>query len=392
MQIPFTLQLIRELFPTITRRKFSDFFSNLILCANAAALTHADGEARLALMQQFLGSPVTGVTAWRRADIGDEWLYTFTDADIAELEQAARHAQRSGNGHLGFTRGDFPLDALGDRIAGLLADVESGRGFFVLRGLPLHRYDRETAETVYWGLGRHFGTAISQNAKGQRLVEVCDRGHDYTEINSRGYTTRARLLPHVDTSDMTALLCLHPAKEGGLSTLASSMTIYNEVLARHPEHLELLFRGFHHDLRGEGVTGRLDEVTNNRIPVFSFCEGQLSCCFNYKAMETAADKIGQPLTALEREALDFIVETADRSDIRFDMALERGDIQLINNYAVLHSRSDFVDYPEPERKRNMLRLWVNFHNGRPLAPAFADRFNTGARGGVAVGPGGGYAI
>lgn len=343
-------------------------------------------------MQQALKSPISGVTAWRHADIDDEWLYTFSDADIAELENAARQAQASGKGHLGFGREDFPLDTLDGRVADMLRDVEAGRGFIVLRGLPVGRYDRETAETIYWGLGRHFGTAISQNAKGQRLAEVRDRGHDYSEINSRGYTTRARLTPHVDTSDMTALLCLHPAKEGGLSTLASSVTVYNEVLANHPEYLELLFRGFHHDLRGEGVTGRLDEVTNERIPVFSFCENQLSCCFNLKAMETGADKIGEPLTGLERDALNYIIETADRPDIRFDMALEQGDIQLINNYAVLHSRSDYVDYPEPERKRNMLRLWINFHVGRPLVPAFADRFNTGARGGVAVGQGGGYHI
>ncbi len=343
-------------------------------------------------MKHSLQSPITDVTAWRHADIGEEWLYTFSEGDIAELETAARQAQASGKGHLGFARDDFPLDALGERVADLLHDVEDGRGFIVLRGLPVGRYDRETTETIYWGLGRHFGTAISQNAKGQRLAEVRDRGHDYTEINSRGYTTRARLLPHVDTSDMTALLCLHPAKEGGLSTLASSVTVYNEILARHPEHLEPLFRGFHHDLRGEGVTGRMDEVTNQRIPVFSFCEGQLSCCFNYKAMETGAEKIGEPFTDLEQEALDFFIETADRPDIRFDMALEQGDIQLINNYAVLHSRSDFVDYPEPERKRNMLRMWINSHVGRPLAPAFADRFNTGARGGVAVGEGGGYHI
>ena len=102
--------------------------------------------------------------------------------------------------------------------------------------------------------------------------------------------------------------------------------------------------------------------------------------FQLQGYGTGADKIGESFSEFEREALDFIVETADRPDIRFDMALEQGDIQLINNYTVLHSRSDFVDYPEPERKRNMLRMWINFHVGRPLVPAFADRFNTGARG------------
>jgi hypothetical protein len=341
-----------------------------------------------------LDTPVTGPTAWRRADVETDrqWIYQLTASDIDGLETAAGAVLERGLSPMDFEQKDFPLPNLTDRLGPLIDRVENGRGFILIRGLPIDCYDRPLIETIYWGLGCHFGLPISQNAKGQRLAEVKDRGHDYTETNARGYTTRAKLLPHVDTSDMTALLCMNPAKSGGLSSVVSSAAIFNEILARHPEYLDTLFRGFHHDLRGEGVTGHIDEVTNHRIPVFSHFDGRLSCSFNYKITESAAEKMGSPLTGKERAALEFILDMAEHPDFRFDMALQRGDIQLINNYTLLHYRSAYVDHDDPALQRNMLRLWVNFHDGRPLEPAFADRYNTGARGGVAVGQGNGYAI
>ena len=345
-------------------------------------------------MGNRLDTPVTGPTVWRRVDVDadESWVYHLTESDIGTLESAAGAVLERGLPPMDFERADFPLAALAGRLAPLLDQVENGRGFMVIRGLPVDRYDRPLIETIYWGLGCHFGMPISQNARGQRLAEVKDRGHNYTETNARGYTTRAKLLPHVDTSDMTALLCLNPAKSGGLSSLVSSAAIFNAVLARHPEYLDILFRGFHHDLRGEGVTGKIDEVTNHRIPVYSHYEGRLSCSFNFKIIESAGEKMGSPLSPEERAALEFILEMAEHPDFRFDMALRRGDIQLINNYTLLHYRSAYIDHDDPALRRNMLRLWVNFHDGRPLEPAFADRYNTGARGGVAIGQGNGYAI
>ncbi len=345
-------------------------------------------------MADRLNTPVTGPTAWRRADIDadDQWIYHLSASDIAELESATCAIRDRGCSPMDFEQADFPLPRFTDRLQSLIDQVENRRGFIVIRGLPIDRYDRPIIETIYWGLGCHFGLPISQNAKGQRLAEVKDRGYDYSEMNARGYTTSAKLLPHVDTSDMTALFCMNPAKSGGLSTLVSSAAIFNEILAKHPEYLDILFRGFHHDLRGEGVTGHIDEVTNHRIPVFSHFAGRLSCSFNFKIIESAGVKMGNPLTEQERAALEYILELAEHPDLRLDMALRRGDIQLINNYTLLHYRGAYVDHEDPALRRNMLRLWVNFHDGRPLEPAFADRYNTGARGGVAIGQGNGYAI
>ena len=114
--------------------------------------------------------------------------------------------------------------------------------------------------------------------------------------------------PDVDTSDMTTLLCLRAAKSGGGSRVVSSTAVFNAILAERPEHLDILFRGFHNDLRGEGPTGDINELTRNRVPVFSEFEGRVSCSYNQRMIQNAAERSGVPLTAQEQAALDFLRE------------------------------------------------------------------------------------
>lgn len=338
-------------------------------------------------MTEVLREPASGPTLWR----GDQfvkdrsWIHELTRSDIGELERGLAAVRESSAPKIGFTRDEFPLERFGARIGSVLAEVQDGRGFAIFRGLPVERYSRADLETIYWGIGTYMGNPISQNAQGDLIAEVTDKGADYaTATNDRGYMSKDKLNPHVDTSDMTSLLCLRTAGVGGVSSLASSATVYNEVLVQRPDLLEVYYRGFHHDLRGEGPTGKLDEVTHCRIPVFSYYQGLLSCCYNDKIMRSAHIKLGQPLSALETEALDFILEIAERPEIRCDFEMQQGDIQFINNYVLLHARSAFESDPDPQVRRCLLRMWMNGRSPRPLAADFSDRYNTGPRGGVFV--------
>jgi alpha-ketoglutarate-dependent taurine dioxygenase len=338
-------------------------------------------------MNDILREPAVGPTLWQgnrfASDLG--WIYELSNADISDLEDGLAVARLSGVKPIGFTRESFPLRAFGETIEGVLNEVQNGRGFAIFRGLPVERYERADLEMIYWAIGAYMGQVISQNGIGDLIAEVTDKGASYDNaVNDRGYMSKDKLNPHVDTSDMTALLCLRTSGNGGMSSLTSSAAVYNEILSCRPDLLEVYYRGFHHDLRGEGPTGSFNEVTQNRIPVFSYHEGLLSCCYNDKIMRSAHDKTGQPLTDLEMEAIDLLLEVAELPELRCDFELEVGDIQFINNYVLLHARSAFESDPDPAERRCLLRMWMNCRNPRPLATNFADRYNTGPRGGVFV--------
>ena len=337
-------------------------------------------------MTDILRTPSAAPDVWHGHDLADgsRWVRTFTADEIAEIDAALASVKASGGPAIGFGKDDFPLPTLGGKIGAIYQDVQHGRGFAVLRGLPVRKYNRADLETIYWGIGSHMGYPISHNPEGHLIAEVTDKGSSYaTNINDRGYRSRDKLNPHVDTSDVTVLLCVRQADDGGMSSLASSGAIYNAILAERPDLLPVLYRGFHHDLRGEGPTGSLDEVTA-RIPVFSYHEGLLSCCYNDKIMRSAHQKIGEPLTAEELEAIDLVMELAESPAFRLDFRLQEGDLQFVNNYTLLHFRAAFETHPDPEQRRLLLRLWQNTHEPRPLADDFADRYNTGPRGGVYV--------
>jgi hypothetical protein len=336
--------------------------------------------------------PVTERSAWRAEELVADptWQHALSGHEIEEIEGAARKVLAAGHAACEFQREDFPLPTLGPRIEALVDEVENGRGVALLRGIPVQRFDDDMLRALYWGFAVHAATPISQNSKGQLMAEVSDRGNDYGYVNTRGFSTNAELYPHVDTSDMTTLLCVRQARRGGVSKVISSTSVYNAVLAEHPEYLEVLYRGFYNDLRGEGPTGDINELTEERVPVFSYHEGRVSCSFNYRMIEGASNKSGVPLERLERAALDFVREVSLREALTHSFTMQPGDIQMVSNHSVFHSRTGFEDHPEPERRRCLLRCWMNIRNGRALEPRFANRYNTGPRGGVAVGDGARY--
>ncbi len=323
-----------------------------------------------------------GPGAWYAGDFENDrsWLHRFTDSDIAEIEAALEVALAAGKPVTDLARDDFPLPTVAAKLAAAVTEVEHGRGFVLLRGIRLPDYSREEARVLFWGLGRHIGEPVTQNPQGALLHEIEDLGNDYGANNVRGHSTNARLRPHVDPCDIVGLFCIRPARTGGFSTIASALTIYNEILDNHPEYLKPLCRGFRIDYAGKGPTPAPDLTSPQRIPVFSECEGQLTCYYNVKQIDRGAEKTGELLDDVARAAVLEVEALALRDDIRFDMGFQTGDIQLLNNYTILHARTSYED--DPAHKRLLLRQWLNVPGGRPLLPAVADRLGTGPRGGV----------
>jgi hypothetical protein len=330
--------------------------------------------------------PVSGAGVWYGADLAAriDWMRPFSAAEIAEIDAAVRAAR--GIPFEELSPATFRLPRLGEALKGVLDQLLEGRGFILMRGLPVERMSREEQAIAYLGLGSWLGGFRSQNAKGHLLGHVKDLGLDITNPNVRYYQTSRRLEYHTDSVDIVGLLCLKTAKAGGESYLCSSMTVYNEVLARRPDLLPALFEPFPTDRRGEVPEGMKPWFD---IPIFHWHAGRLSCIYVRQYIESAQRHFPEArrLTPEQRAAMDLVDDLCNDPAIHLKMDFRPGDIQLLHNHQILHSRGDFENWPEPERHRHLLRLWVAPPEARPLPEVFAPRYGSvtpGARGGITV--------
>ena len=324
--------------------------------------------------------------AWLAADLQADrsWAVPVSEAQRAELSAAVAAVRARGLRAADFGKADFPLPAFGAVLARAQQDLEHGRGCVLLRGLPVTG-DAEDAARLLWGLGLHLGRALRQHARvnvgGFRddlIAHIVDQGLDYNAPNVHGSATSAEQMPHTDPADVVGLLCVRKAEAGGVSRIASATAVYHALLAARPDLVRVLEIGYAHDLRQLEATGDTGPLTPARIPVFGAHEGRLACVYNSKTVLAAAKKSGVPLTALEREALEAVSALALDPGFQVEMTLEPCDLQLLNNYTVLHSRTAWTD-PDPAHGRLMLRLWLKVPNARALSPVMAAGYSYGTR-------------
>jgi len=330
--------------------------------------------------------PVRGPGVWYGRDLAArrDWIREFSSRELAEIQAAVRAARDISPEKL--SPASFPLPGFGPELGRILAELLEGRGFILLRGLPVERMTREEQAIAYLGMGSWLGAFRSQNAKGHLLGHVKDLGLDIRDPRVRYYQTNRKLEYHTDSVDIVGLLCLKTAKAGGESYLASSMTVFNEMLTRRPDLVPALFEPFPTDRRGEVPEGMQPWFD---IPIYHRHAGKLSCIYVRQYIESAQKLFPQArrLTAAQREAMDLIDELCNDPAIHLAMDFRPGDIQLLHNHQILHSRGDFENWPEPERHRHLLRLWVAPPEARPLPDVFAPRYGSitpGDRGGIVV--------
>ena len=331
---------------------------------------------------------ISGPSAWVGAEMKKretEWTYRLSATEIDELEAAAATVRARGRDLAAITRVDFPLPTLGPVLDRLRREVVNDRGFVLLRGLPVEGRPIEESATLYWGLGSYFGSARSQNHKGHLLGHVYDLGQGLSETNPllRSYQTAERQRFHIDRADLVALLCLRRAKSGGASAIVSSMALHNVMAERRPDLLERLYQPFPTDRRGEIPEGKAPFY---EAPVFNFHDGLVSVLYSRLHIGSSQRfPEARRLAPEDWEALDMFGELANDPELRLDMNFMPGDIQILHNHTILHARSAYEDWPAPERKRHLLRLWLSPPAARPLPPVFAECYGgttVGDRGGI----------
>ena len=325
-------------------------------------------------------------SAWLGTDMTrnpDAWLYQLTSDDVRELEAAATHFQSLGIDLGEISKETFPLATFCVHIAGLKQTLLSGVGIEVLRGLPIENYSQAFAATIFCGIGAHIGSARSQNADGHILGHVRDIGADANDPKSRIYQTSERQTFHTDSADVVGLLCIREAKEGGKSLLVSAETIYNRMKQERPDLLEKLFDPIATDRRGEIPDGAKPYM---EIPVLSWLEGYLTVFYQRQYIESAQRFDGaMRLSAEHVEALDMFDALANNPELCFGMQLQPGDLQFVYNHSQLHDRTGFLDWPDPNQRRHLMRLWLSIEGDRPLAECFKERYGSievGNRGGI----------
>lgn len=318
------------------------------------------------------GQPIVDPAGWTPEEIrglGD-LSYHLTGADIDGLGDAVAGIKQRGIGIVDIRRDNFPLPCLSEVLDDIRAELLDGLGFVTLRGLPVNDLGKEGSAIAFFGLGSHLGLALSQNAAGHVLGHIKNLGLDYDAPLVRGYQTGTAMGFHTDQCDYVALLCMQTAKSGGLSRVASSITLYNRMLELRPDLVAELTSDFYWDRHGEIPPGEEPWYKN---PVFNFEQGYFSGRGISNTILKAQRLPGVPaFTDAQKDAIEMF--RAMVPECAVEIEFRQGDMQILQNHVMLHTRTAFEDWDEPERKRHLYRLWLEDPAGRPIPKVVRDTF------------------
>ncbi len=325
-------------------------------------------------------TPIGGASAWRGDEMArsSRWIRRLDARAIAEIDGALATARAAGLAWHETTRERFPLPGLASTLADVARELEDGGGLVVLRGLPVERYDPDELRQLWFGIGSHLGRPVFQNRSGELMREIRDEGRAvgerYGQIPAGGGGTGAVLSSyartlsngplryHTDRCDVVGLLCARQALAGGVSKLASSVAVHDEMVRRRPELAAALYQDVYRSRFGEEAT-RHEAVYP--LPIFGVRDGKFTSHYSLTFIEVAQMVPGvPPLTAAQRDAIDLLMALAD--ELSFSMRFEPGDMQLVNNHVIYHARTAFEDDADSGHVRLLYRLWLSMPNSRAL--------------------------
>jgi len=310
---------------------------------------------------------IDGQIAWTRATLtpGEGWM-RLNEACAAELLGAAAQLRARPLPVLALDPVDFDLGHCRRAMADIRQMLAHGSGFAIVDRLPLERIEREEAVALFWLLSSLIARPVAQKWDGTMVYDVRDTGRPPGN-GVRPDITNAEQSFHTDNSynlcppAYVGLLCLHPAMEGGVSRIVSLVSAHNEVRRRRPEVLPRLYRPFYFDRQREHAP---DDIMVTHHPIFEVESGRLHGRLSRFQVRNGQALAGVPLDAEGETALDELDRTMDRSDLCMDFHFEAGQMQFLNNRQIAHKRTGFRDWPEPDRKRHLVRLWLRDHGRR----------------------------
>jgi len=308
---------------------------------------------------QHTRKPLETHCEWRAVELSDEtaWTERLSPLECEELDVALQVALKKSDDLMQIREEDFPMPTLHERLMAIEETLIEGRGFVRIRGIDRNRYSQMEMETLYWGIGMHLGTPWPQNKHGHILGDVTDQGKSGRDPTSRGNEIGGSALPfHCDGSDLVGLLCLENGLSGGLSAVANSVLIHNQLIRETPDLAAELYQPQPFDFRGEQKPGSRGWY---QVPVFTEHQNRLYVrCIPPYIWASQRHTDAPRLTDAAIAALKRVETLAADPANHITMALEPGDMQFINNYHVMHGRTAYEDDKAAGKVRHLKRLWL----------------------------------
>jgi hypothetical protein len=295
---------------------------------------------------------------WRVADLEQDrgWVFSLVDSARAHLKQVVKAAYSADRPLLDYTREDFDFGPAWTPIANAIKEAHHGCGFALLRGLPREGMSETEFELLNWAIGLHTGVARPQGRATQYISPIRDIGTEYRSASGRGYSSNAKLDFHVDSADLVTLACYNKARSGGQSMITSSLSARSQLMTERPDLAELAHNEFYFSRQNEQAP---DEAAFYGQPLFDLADGLVFGKWNRNRVQSAQQIEGvSALSEGQRETMDVLDEILRRPELMFTMYLEPGELQILNNHVILHSRTDYIDYEDQDRKRLLFRLWL----------------------------------
>ena len=311
---------------------------------------------------QTIDHVVDGKKAWMRADIRrDDWFFPLSADCLAELRAILVELRAHPRSVEQIDPAHFEIPACRKLMRSVQAALDDGVRFAVVDRLPMDEISDTEAKALYWILSSLLARPVQQKLTGTLVYDVHDTGKKATPGSGvRPDQTNMDQFFHNDNSynttqpEYVALLCMRPAKTGGVSQVISFYTLHNELLRAHKEVIPRLYQPFWFDRQKEYLPGEPEVLS---APIFSY-DGRLKVRLGLFQAKSGCTLMNETMDEPAVTAIDTLRKIFTDEAVRFDFVMERGQIQFVNNLELCHRRTTFEDHAEPQKKRLMIRLWL----------------------------------
>jgi hypothetical protein len=311
---------------------------------------------------------IEGPSVWTRRDIRpEEYRIDLSIACLDEIRGVVDEIRAYPLPTILRKPDDFTMPGCRREMARVRDMLDHGRRFAIVDRLPMNEMEAAEGTAIYWLLSSMVSRPVAQKLDGTMIYDVLDTGQQALPGSGvRPDKTNIEIRFHNDNAyndappDYVGLLCLRRAQSGGHSRVISFHTVHNALRERHPDRLERLYQPFWFDRQREFRPG---ESPVFGAPVFED-GGEPKARFSVHQINGGYALRGESIDRDGDVAIAATLDVFEEDGLSVDFDLEPGQIQFVDNRALGHSRTAFVDHPEPDRRRHLVRLWMRDHGRR----------------------------